>query len=194
MQFSVKNALRAFVAAVLVAVSAPVFAQIAPGSVDVSAHIGFNNLTGVDNDKHVQFGFAGGVNLTHEFALLGEYTFLPQGSFNVLGAKVSAHYQNIGVAGRYSFLNKKNIAPYGVAAGGFARATASASIFGTSASDSANGGYIGLGGGASFYLAPKWGLRPEVRWDRQMFHKNGSSSHVNDVRGTIAVFYQFGGR
>lgn len=194
MKFSVKNALRVFAATLVVAISAPVWGQIAPGSGDVSAHIGFNNLKGVDNDKHVQFGFSGGVNLSKEFALVGEYSYLPQGSVNVSGIKADGHYHNVGAAVRYSFWHKGRFVPYAVAAGGYSRVTASASYLGASGSDSANGGYVGLGGGSSLYVAHNWGVRPDVRWDRQAWSKNGSSGHRNDVRVTVAVFYQFGGR
>ncbi|MDR3737238.1 MAG: outer membrane beta-barrel protein [Acidobacteriaceae bacterium] len=179
----------------LAALSAPLLAQsITPMSGDAAANIGFNNLTGIDNKKHVEFGFSGGINLNEYVAVLAEYNYLPQGSETVSGMSVSGNYQLFGGAVRVAPVKSKRVVPYGVFGFGYARMGAAASFQGVNGSASVNGDYVSFGGGASIYCGQNWGLRPEYRWDRQMYKYYGNDYHQNESRGTIALFYQWGGK
>lgn len=191
MSFSVSRVLRVCAVALAVSSCLPAVCQVAPGSADVAGHVEFPTFKGIDNKRHVGFGFSGGVNVTSEFAVIGEYAYLPAGSVTYFTAKADGHYQNIGLAPRYSFLTKTHYVPYLTAAGGFSRASAGASYGGTTATDAANGGYLGAGGGVSLYLTPHFGVRPEVRYERMMWTYQGSSSHLNFTNFTLPVFFQF---
>jgi len=179
----------------LIALSAPTWAQeIKRLSGDISANIGFNGLDGIDNKKHIEFGVAGGINLSKQAAVVVEYNYLPLGSVTYSGIKESANYQLFGGALRYSPVQFDRVIPYAVAGGGYARAGATASFEGMTGSASVNGGYLSFGWGASIYCGSNWGLRPEYRWDRQNYTYYGTSYHQNESRGTISVFYQWGGK
>jgi hypothetical protein len=60
--------------------------------------------------------------------------------------------------------------------------------------------YVAAGGGASFYVGHGFGIRPEFRYERQQFAATVvdgisiSGGGQNDLRATVALFYQFGGR
>jgi len=179
---------------ILLAVSASIWAQsvsdngggITSGSVDVSGNVGFSNLTGADNNKHVNFGGAGGVNLSPRITLLGEYTYMPMGSLT----GVAFNTQLVGVATRLNFGSFKRVVPYAVVGFGFDRLNGSES----GVSVSANGSYAAVGGGASLYLGKSWGIRPEFRWERQEVTFSGLISDTNVVLGNASVFFQWGGR
>jgi opacity protein-like surface antigen len=85
-------------------------------------------------------------------------------------------------------LNFLPISPYVLAGGGYARTTASANLDSASASNSVSGQYFGVGAGASIKAGKHWGLRPEVRWERQFYSAGGQ----NDVRGLVSLYYHFG--
>jgi hypothetical protein len=198
MQTVSKNALvhSCFIAVFLLLLSSPVWAQgIVSHSGDVAGTVGFSNLTGVDGNKHVNFGGSGGINLTDHLTVLGEYTYLPMGSVNLDGASASGSYQQFGGAARFNLGKSTKVVPYALGAFGYARQSANISIAGFgSGSGSLNGDYFGLGGGASIYLHKGLGVRPEFRYERQEFYQSGSSAGQNVALGTVSVFYQWGGQ
>jgi len=186
---------RLFAIMFLLVVSAPVWAQsIIPHSTDISGNIGFSTLDGIDGDKHVNFGFSGGVNLSDRTAILGEYTYMPMGSTSAYGVSVSGKNQLLGAAYRVSFPTSSHVLPYVIVGGGYARVTASGSESGITASASMNGEYIGFGGGATVFAGHGWGLRPEVRWDRLEYSYSGERTGQSMLIATVSAFYQWGGR
>ncbi len=180
------------------------------GSIDLSANGGITNLNGVDNKKgHGSFGFAAGYNLTSHLAVVGEYNYIMLGSLSeeVLEAGFPAgmltekeDVQLYGAAVRFSLINTRFVVPYVVVGGGGNRVEATATFQGQTISASDSGGYVGLGGGASFYLFHGFGVRPEFRYERLQFPATTIEGVVvsgggdNDLRATAALFYQFGGR
>jgi hypothetical protein len=155
---------------------------------DIAGNAGYSNLTGIDNNKHVNFGFSGGANLTHRVTVLAEYNYLPMGSLNAPdGASASGDYQQIGGAARFNLFSSKRVVPYAVVGYGYARQ--SRKING--GSTSLNGDYVNGGGGANFYLGRNWGVRPEFRYERQEFYAQGQSAGQNVAWGTAGIFYQF---
>jgi hypothetical protein len=189
----------AAVAAAAPAQSGPVFGgAITTRSADVSANFGWSNLEGVDNSKHINFGGAGGYNVTPHLTVLGEYQFLPMGKLTETGSGTSvtakASYDMFGGAARFNFSGSRRFVPYGVLAAGAARSKATAAAQGISATATINGYYIGFGGGASWFLGRNWGVRPEARWIRQEFSSGGTNSGQNAVLVGAGVFFQLGGR
>jgi hypothetical protein len=178
-----------FTAALLLLVlSVPGRAQVLAHSGEIAGNIGYDHTSFTPPDGPTSnhfFGVSGGYNITPNFTALGEYKYDPLSKLE----GVSYHSQLYGGAARFNFLNFKSIVPYAVAGVGGLRFTASES--GISASR--NGYYVNFGGGATIYLARNWGVRPEVRYERQHVSANGRDIHANvaDVSGSF--FYQWGG-
>ena len=187
-----------FIAAYFLFASSPtVLAQgVVARSGDVADNVGSSSLTGVDGNKHVNFGFSGGYNLTDKITVLGEYSYLPMGSVSASEGGFSAHLQQLGGAVRFNFLSSKRVVPYAVAGFGYARSSSEDGI--TLGPDIANGNgfYLPFGGGASIYLGHHWGIRPEFRNEFQAFYsvplRGWRGEYV--ALGTTSVFYQWGGR
>jgi hypothetical protein len=206
MQFK-SSAVRFCLAAIFImALSVPVRAQgIAPLSGEVSANVGFNNvITGIVKDyfnndstginkEYVEFGFSGGVNVTKQVAILGEFNYLPLATA-ASGYTGSLDDQMYGGAVRYSPIKSNKFVPYVVVGGGLSRLSVSASAQGVTATVSHNGNYVGVGGGISIYAGRNWGIRPEYRWNRQSQTYNGVNYAINASTGTVAIFFQWGGR
>jgi opacity protein-like surface antigen len=194
------NSVRILVVSILMLVSQmmiPAHAQTTPLSGEVSANVGFNNVstqiintlptTGIPlNKDYVQFGFSGGLNVTRQVAVLGEFNYLPLAS--VGPAYVDA--QLYGGAVRYSPINKSAIVPYVIASVGGTR------VSGTDGGYSLvkSGSNLGVGGGVSIYLNHNWGIRPEFRYIHHSLTALGNTYGLNTSTGTLAVFYQWGGR
>lgn len=178
----------------LFVLTSPMRAQVLAGSGEGAANVGFNNLTGVDGNKHVEYGFSGAYNFSQDLAVVGEFNDLPQGSVTSGGGTVTGYYRLYGVALRYSLLSSERVVPFVLVGGGGSSAGAGGSYQGVHASASVGGGYFSFGGGASIYLDQHWGVRPEFRWDEQFYSNSGSSTHQSDVRGLLSVFYQWGGK
>jgi hypothetical protein len=178
----------------LFVLTSPMRAQVLAGSGEVAGNIGFNNLTGVDGKKHIEYGFSGAYNLSQYLAIVGEFNDLPQGSVSSGGVTANGYYRLYGAAVRYSLLSSARAVPFIAAGGGGSSVGASASYQGLHASATYGGAYVSLGGGVSIYVDQHWGVRPEFRWDEQFYSASGSSTHQSDVRGLLSVFYQFGGK
>ena len=170
-------------------------------SFDVSANGGITNLDGVDNKKgHGSFGFAAGYSAGSRATLSAEYNYLMLGSLTVNGATGKEDLQLYGAGLRIAIVNTRLVVPYVVVAGGGNRLGATATSGGASSSASQSGGYFGAGGGVSLYVGHGFGVRPEFRYERQQFKATTvggfsvAGGGQNDVRATVALFYQFGGR
>jgi hypothetical protein len=157
---------------------------VLPGSVDFAGSMVFNSYSGL-NGRHVAYSVNGGYNLWSNLAVIGEYGYQTLGS--TLANKESIEL--IGAGARYYFKQSGRIAPYAVGAAGFADFNNNA--VGTGNTVSGHAGYFGAGGGASIYFGDNWGLRPELRYQRELFEL---SNAFNSVQGSVSLFYQFGGR
>jgi hypothetical protein len=175
------------------------------GSGDVSGTVGWSNLTGVDGNKHINFGGSAGANISPGVTVFGEFLYLPMGSISAssvigvsgVGGSGSGNYQQYGGGARFNFASSKVVVPYAVAAFGYARESANATVTyqgqSGSASASLNGDYVAFGGGANVYFGKGFGVRPEFRYERQEFYSGGQSAGQNVVLASGSLFYQFGG-
>ena len=199
MKTFVTNAVAGFAlsALILVVMSAPARAQVLAHSGEVAGTVGYdhtsqtNNLTGsADNatSNHF-FSGSGGYNVTPYITALVEYKFDPL--IAPPGSPFTVHAQLSGSAARFNFTPSKKVVPYAIVGVGYNRLNASI----PGLIQIADGYYVNFGGGVSYYLGKHWGIRPEVRYERQ--HATYGpvneilTSNVVDVSGSI--FYQFGG-
>jgi hypothetical protein len=204
-RFVDKAILGSFVTVSLLALASPARSQgVVPRSGDLSGTFGYSNLTGVDGNKHINFGATAGVNLSSSITVCGEYGYLPMGSapasqyVSGVTGSVNGDYQQFGGAARLNLGSSKHIVPYGVVSFGYARLSAGASVTvagagSGSGSASLNGDYVGFGGGASIYLGKGVGVRPDFRYERQVFYSAGTSAGQNVALVTGSLFYQWGG-
>jgi len=184
----------------LAAVSGSSAAQgIAPGSFEVSGSGGITNLNGVDSKKgHGAFGFDAAYNLDRYAAVGAEYNYLMLGSLTQSGVTENENLQMYGALARFTLFSNRVVAPYVVVSGGGIRLHATASSGNVSVSASQTGGYISAGAGASIFVGHGFGIRPEYRYERQQLAATTidgtpvSGGGQNDMRGTVALFYQFG--
>jgi hypothetical protein len=181
----------------VLALSSPVWAQTVPtnsdygvksGSGDAAFGVGWSNiprkLDPADTNNHPNFAFSGGVNLSSNLAVVGEYTYQPMSPLD----GVAFHTQLFGGAARFS-LGGQRVVPYVLVGGGGARLTGSES----GVAVSANGGYFGGGGGAHIYLGRNWGIRPELRYNHMRLSISGVSQSLNVAQFSTGFFVQFGG-
>ena len=182
----------------LLAAALPSLAQGPAGStLDLSANVGVSNLNGIDNHKgHPTGGASAYVNLTRAIAVGFDYNYYGLGTVSA-GVKDTEHLQTYGGSLRINLLPNRVLVPYVVAGVGGNRLTATASASSFSESAAINGSYFNGGGGVSLYLGNGFGLRPELRYERQQFHNQQFdgiyiSGAATDVHPTIALFYQIG--
>ena len=197
MKTFVKNAVAGllFSALFLLVLSVPVRAQVLAHSGEVAGTIGYDytSMTSVDPvetnlpTSHFFVSGSGGYNVTPYITALGEYKYDP---LNFAAAGATYHTQLAGGAARFNFTPSKKIVPYAIVGAGYDRLIASFSGEGTVFAD---GYYVNFGGGVSYYLGKNWGVRPEVRYERQhtSIDVQTISANVADVSGSF--FYQFGG-
>jgi hypothetical protein len=198
MQTFVRNAVSGLIlsALYLLVLSAPARAQVLAHSGDVAGTIGYDH-TSMTNDKsssgnptsHYFYGGSGGYNVTPYITALAEYKYDPLDP--AAGNLFTWHSQLAGSAIRFNFTPSKKIVPYAIVGAGYDRLTATHG----SIDEYSDGYYVNFGGGASVYCGKQWGIRPEVRYERQ--HSTYGpvneilTSNVVDVSGSI--FFQFGG-
>jgi hypothetical protein len=174
---------------------------VVPHSIELSFTGGVTNEWGIDSKQgHATYGGAGAYNLTRHLALVGEYSYVKLGTLSEDGLTGSENVQLYGAAARYALINTRFVVPYVLVGGGGDRLHESLSGDGQSLAASESGGYVAVGGGASFYVGHGFGVRPEFRFNRQQYGSTtvedepvpGSIEH--DLRATVSIFYQFGGR
>jgi Outer membrane protein beta-barrel domain len=202
---------RAVVTLVLVS-ALPIVAKaqgVMAHSIEVSGNGGITNEYGANgNHGHATYGFAGAYNLTRHLAVVGEYSNVDLGSESedvAPGQQVtgSEDVQLYGGAVRYALINTRFFVPYVLVGGGGDNLHVSVStpLFpgDRSIEASESGGYVSLAGGVSLYAGHGFGIRPEFRYNRQQYGSTSveglstQGSSENDLRVTVAVFYQFGG-
>lgn len=198
MQTFGKNAVARLIlpALFLVVMLVPAQAQVLAHSSEVAGTVGYdhtsmtNNLSSSGNPTTQYFyGGSGGYNVTPHITVLGEYKFDPLVAPST--STYTWHSQLAGSAARFNFTPSKKIVPYAIAGAGYVRMTASE--FGSY--EYSDGYYVNFGGGASVYIGKHWGIRPEIRYERQHTEygpgKEILTSNVVDLSGSF--FYQFGG-
>ncbi|MGD0295426.1 MAG: outer membrane beta-barrel protein [Terracidiphilus sp.] len=194
----VKNAVSGLMlsALFLLVLSVTVRAQVLAHSAEVAGTIGYDHTSITSNPpaspyptSQYFYGGSGGYNVTPYVTVLGEYKFDPLVS--PTGNTFKWHSQLAGAAARINFTPSKKIVPYAIVGAGYDRLTAT-----TTGIDEYTGGYyVNFGGGASVYCGKHWGIRPELRYERQ--HTTYGpineiiTANVVDLSGS--VFYQFGG-
>jgi hypothetical protein len=170
---------------------------------------GGSSRSGVDGNPHPTIGISGAYGVWRGVSAFLEYTISPQGSLGTpAGASVTAVTQEGGGGARYFFSRRGRMVPYATVAGGYLRTTVDAT--GTGENTSSTGGYFGFGLGSSMFLGESWGIRPELRYQREMYSSTVSgfkaspyigtsrwlSSNTNNnnvVTGSVSIFFQFGG-
>jgi len=181
----------------LFVMSVPVQAQILAHSIEASGTIGYDhtNMTSTPAatsypTSHDFYGGSGGYNVTPHVTVLGEYKFDPLVAPPLNPFKL--HSQLVGSAARINFTPSKKVVPYAIIGAGYDRLTGTLSGTPTEYSD---GYYVNFGGGASVYCGKNWGIRPELRYERQHSTYGPANetitANVVDVSGSF--FYQFGG-
>jgi len=192
----VKNAVSglALSALFLVVMSAPTQAQVLSHSGEIAGTVGYDHTSFTSNPVSIAyptsthfFGGSGGYNVTPYITALGEYKYDP---LNYPASYAYTYYTQLyGGAARFNLTPSKKIVPYAIVGVGGYRITVS----GNDMVKSYNGYYVNFGGGVSVYCGKHWGVRPEVRYERQ--HVTAGlqtvTANVADVSGSI--FYQFGG-
>jgi hypothetical protein len=193
----VKNAVAGLVLPVLflLVMSAPVQAQVLAHSGEVAGAIGYDHSSfttssgGLAITSHYFVSGSGGYNVTPSITVLGEYKFDPLVAPS--GGAWKWHSQQAGSAVRFNFTPSKKIVPYAIVGMGYDRLTATTSgIYQYS-----DGYYVNFGGGASCYVGKNWGIRPEVRYERQhtVYGPANETLTANVVDLSGSIFYQFGG-
>jgi hypothetical protein len=187
----------------LLAISSLSLAQgIAAGSGEVAGAFGYAHVSGVTSNNHFTFAGSGIYNANHFVAAGFEYKYTPLGSETIEGITGSGHLQTYGGVARFSFDESTGIVPYALVGFGGADLKAIVSAQNMNYSSSQGGFYFVFGGGATIFAGPHWGVRPEVRFERQ--HFDGSSANTsngvpvaafgqNDIQALASLFYQFGG-
>jgi hypothetical protein len=169
----------------LICISPVVLAQgVLPRSYDAAATLGFNSKGGIDGSMHPSYGLSGAYNRWGNLAAVGEFEYQPFGS----NPSYRQTIQLVGGGFRYYIKPSRHMVPYATATGGFARIATNQ--IGTGFNNSEKDGYFAVGGGASFYVAENWGIRPELRYRNEFV---GLRYPIKEVQGSISLFYQFGG-
>ncbi|MGA3160235.1 MAG: porin family protein [Terracidiphilus sp.] len=193
MKTFVKNAVPGLCIAALflLVMSAPAWAQVLAHTGEVAGTIGydhtsFNPSTEAPTTTHF-FSGSGGYNITPYITTLGEYKYDPLNSAS--GDTDTYHTQFYGGAVRFNFTPSQKIVPYAVVGVGDYRFTTNKNDI----VNSYNGYYVNFGGGASVYFGKHWGVRPELRYERQHVTSGSQSLTGNVVDISGSIFYQFGG-
>lgn len=177
-------------AALLAAFAVTSQAQVLAHSGDAAFSVGWNNAGTFHSDgslssSALSYGGSAGYNLSENISVLGEFQFIPEGSYS----SVSVNTQLYGGLMRYSFGAGK-VVPYFLVGGGGTRGS-----LGTSGlTESVGGGYLAVGGGASIFLGKNFGVRPEFRYNDVFFSAGGETASSKLWQATGGVFFQFGGQ
>jgi hypothetical protein len=163
-------------------------------SIDGGAGLLFSSKSGIDNTMHVGAEVSAGYNLFAKMGVIGEFQYHSLGSTPGIQQYTStpAIRENVDLIGggvRYHLKAYGRISPYAVATGGMAHMDTN--HIGLAYNVGRNGGYFAAGGGANIYVGERWGIRPEVRYQRDLI--GASIGGFNEVEGTVSVFIQFGG-
>jgi hypothetical protein len=175
-------------------------AEPALGKAEVSGFGGLFHGMEAGGFSKATFGGSVAARVGEKAQLFGEFDYVPVDSLtdsgSVLGFAYTATgsyrmYNGIGGI-RYHFVTSSRFMPYIVAAGGLghevASGTAVVSGIKSTVTESTNAGIFGFGGGLTCFAGSKWGVRPEVRYQRHQYKDGGANALVL----TVGVFYQIG--
>jgi len=186
----VKNAISGLCVAALflLIMSAPVQAQVLAHSGDIAGNVGYihesNDVITLPSANHAVYAINGGYNVTPHVTVIGEWAYGPLYSSGGMTMKAQIY----GGGARFNLTPDKKLVPYGLVTFGGDRFTIS-----SGGSETFDGYYFTVGGGASCYLGKHWGVRPEFRYVRTEFGVSGTNEYANTVAVTGGVFYQWGG-
>ncbi len=164
------------------------------------AHLDTGDTTGTVSKSHGVLDASASYNVLAKLSVGFEYTFSSLASESVDGVNANVHLNNYGALIRYGLVNAKFVMPYVSLAGGGLSLTGNASDGTASVSESHKGGYLGVGIGANGYLGHGFGVRPEVRYERQQLSNNPDNNGIfkgngrNEITLTGTLFYTFGHR
>ena len=179
--------------ALLAAFTVSSHAQVLAHSGDASAHYGYGfgnySTSGVGaTNNHQEFGFSGGVNASSSLSFIGEYSYMPMGTYSGVDFKT----QLFGGGVRFNFGDSGKVVPYALTVRPVE--TDLPEVRGGGVSVSATGAYAAFGGGVSCYLGKNWGIRPEFRYERQFLSFSGITSDTPVFsRGRAASSFNLAG-
>jgi outer membrane protein W len=171
------------------------------GGAEVSGFGGGITMDG-GTGTHAALGGGAAYLLGDNVHLFGEFSYATLASASMSSgtttANASAKLASFGGGADYSFgSSSSKLRPYVLAALGVGHFYGTASADGFSATVGiANDLYTAVGGGVRLYLTKRWGLKPEVRYQRyessQSSLLGGGIGSSNSLLYTVGVFYQFG--
>jgi hypothetical protein len=175
-------------------VSAAAFAQGGAGEVAV---FGGGTTISSGGGTHALVGGSIGARVAGHLRIFGEFSVVPLASLTETSEGITAsgtdRLYNIGGGVDYSLGSSKTVVPYVLGAAGLSHdsvsATASGGGISATVGMSSNAAYYGVGGGVRIYVGHKWGVKPEVRYQRYTSSGGGSASAANF---TVGLFYDFG--
>ena len=194
-----------FVAALaMVASSAVVKAQSQRNTAEVAvgggyAYLDTGDTSGTVSKNHGVLDASVSYNVLAKLSVGFEYTFSSLASESQDGVSANVHLNNYGALLRFGLVNTKFVMPYVSLAGGGLDLTGNATDGTTSISEGHHGGYLGVGLGANGNLGHGFGIRPEVRYERQQLSNNADNNGIfkgngrNEITLTGTLFYTFGG-
>jgi hypothetical protein len=180
-----------------------------PGIGEVS---GFGGIVSIGGSTHGNFGGTLGANLGRFVHLFGEVNYMARGTETYTEnhgtapttTTVSGQLINYGGGVQIRIpTGTARIEPYGLLAFGYGQMKRDVdAISGTngatySSSDSTYNVYNAVGLGARVFLGRKWGIKPELRYQKYYGLNLSSNDPVSDrgraITATTGIFYQFGG-
>lgn len=173
--------------------SATAFAQGGAGEIAV---FGGGTALSAGGGTHALVGASAGVRVSGGLRIFGEFGLVPLAAINEsyegINASATDRLYNFGGGLDYSFGSSKTVVPYVLGAAGLSHqsvsATANSSGFSATVGMAANSAYFGGGAGVRLYIGQKWGVKPEVRYQR--YQNSGGSANAADF--TVGLFYEFG--
>jgi opacity protein-like surface antigen len=148
-----------------------------------------------DIGTHASLAGSAGTAVSDKVFAFGEFSWIPTGSGNttvtfpggVIGAEFSGRLLTFMAGAHYQFQKQKSFIPYAGASLGLVHLGGSSTTTNngttTTTSFSSDNFYMGLMGGARYYVNDHWGFKPELTWFL------GDNSFVRFGGG---LFYQFG--
>lgn len=138
--------------------------------------VGFGGLQHFPGVTKASLGGAVGATFAHNSVLFAETTYAPIGEGVKLLNWVAG--VDIGFSTRVD-----RLVPYFTAFGGLGQ-------WSGNGARAENNATFGAGFGARYFLGPRWGFRPEFRWQRYQEAAGG----VNSYSFAAGLFYRFGSR
>ncbi|MFC6647317.1 porin family protein [Granulicella cerasi] len=150
--------------------------------------------------NHGTFDVSASYNIVRKISVGFEYTLTPLHSQTESGVTASVDLHNYGGVARFGLFSAKAMMPYVSVVGGGLKLKGKATDGTTTVSQTLSGGYLGAGLGVNAYLPAGFGIRPEVRYERQQLSHSAQQYDVfagngrNEITLTGTLFYTFGGR